>query len=461
MNYNPCLSYKEGGKELVIPYKMKTNSKLNVFMVYEPEGSKEPSTLWAIVPDSNENIHFTTQTLRKRSGRIIEYADTTLHTAIISLYNDQWKGIEIEDNSHIKLLGDDTTQYYGQFSEFLFFDNEIGTLDLCKIYSYLVMKYSITVQGLDLISSKNDTIWQYSQNSEYPHEMSVLCRDNGYNLHQKQCGGNCATSELTAYVGKLCENNWNNEVVLEDDNYFVITNNGDSLKSIGDTIYSYDESESYVRFRKEWNVSVIGQDFRIMPVNIKLYYENASDSLSPKLFLIRSDSLSYRYGEMEIYAPDSVDSEGYCYYNNIIWDNDGNGYDRFCFGTIAIDKQQEISKNGDNTEFTDYDIGTNEMPSNNRKHSSNCMESESSNASILSLNLFPNPSYGDFIIIVDLDEVQKINVRIISVDGKCISNNNIDGLNHYEIRKHIEMTGSYIIEVSTATDKLAKTIVIY
>lgn len=464
MNYNPCIS-KNGENGFVIPYKMKRNSDLNVFVVYKPTGSSSPQTLWAIVPDSLENIHFTTRTLRKRSGRLITLADTTLPSAVISLYMDRWNGLEICDGSHVMLLGDDTTQYYGRFSEFMFFDRAIEALDLCKIYSYLVMKHSITVQGLDLIASNNDTVWRFSDNTEYSHEMAVLCRDDGYGIHQKQCGANCASSEFSIYVGNLMENNRNNEVVLENGSYLVVTNNGDSIKTTADTIYSGIGAEFYVRSRKEWKMSVIGHDFHILPVNMKLYYGDQPDSLMPRLLILRSDSLSYVTGEMEVHAPDSVDADGYYYYNNIIWDTDGDGSDRFCFATVFVDELCEKTTTQEYADADNYNDGGNATGQEGGAAGNGKGSIPSDNTyidpSIMGLNVFPNPSYGDFIVTVDLADVQKINVRIVGVDGKTIYCNDIEGLQHYEIRKRLELPGTYIIEVSTIADKQSKAIVVY
>ena len=465
MNYNPCISYKNGEKGLLVPYKMKRNSEINVFVVYMPTGSKSPSTLWAIVPDSMENIHFTTQTLRKRSGRLITFADTTISSPVINLYMDRWNGLEISDDSHVKLFGDDSTLYCGKFSEFMFFDKQINALDICKVYSYLVMKHSITVQGLDLINSANDTIWRYEENSEYPYEMAVLGRDDGYGIHQKQCGANCASSELTLYVGKLRENNRKNEVVLKDGNYLVVTSNGESISSTADTIYSGRNAEFYVRTRKEWKISTIGHDFHMMPVNLKLKYESLSDSLAPILFIVRSDSLAYMPGEMEIFAPDSVDAEGYYYYNNIIWDTDGNGFDRFSFGRIITDEVrekiaiQEIEESADN--YTSADLDINGGNAGNGGIDEQDFGLGEIDARILGVDVFPNPCYGDFVVTIDLADAQKFSIRIIGVDGKVMWNSSIDGLKHYEVKKHIEMSGTYLIEVSTSADKLSKTIVVY
>ncbi len=465
MNYNPCISYKNGEKGLLVPYKMKRNSDINVFVVYEPTGSKSPSTLWAIVPDSIENIHFTTQTLRKRSGRLITFADTTIASAVINLYMDKWAGLEISDDSHVKLFGDDSTQFCGKISEFMFFDKQIDALDICKVYSYLVMKHSITVQGLDLINSANDTIWRYEENSEYPYEMAVLCRDDGYGVHQKQCGANCASSELAIYVGNLRESNRKNEVVLKDGNYLVVTSNGESLSSTADTIYSGRNAEFYVRSLKEWKIATIGQDFHMMPVNLKLKYENLSDTLAPNLFIVRTDSLTYMPGEMEIFAPDSADADGYYYYNNIKWDTDGSGFDRFSFGTVFVDKvleeqiEQEIAEAADG--YTNSDFGRNDNTGNGGHNNSDSRLDGSIDTRIMGVDVFPNPCYGDFVVTVDLADAQKFNIRIVGVDGKLIWNSKIDGLKHYEVKKHIEMSGTYLIEVSTAADKLSKTIVVY
>lgn len=466
MNYNPCIPYLNGESGVIVPYKMRSNSDLNIFVVYEPVGSSTPQTLWAVVPDSMENIHFTTQTLRKRSGRLITFADTTIAQAVINLYMDKWSGLEISDSSHVKLFGDDTTQYCGKFSEFMFFDKQIDPLDICKVYSYLVMKHSITVQGLDLINSANDTVWRYEENTEYPYEMAVLCRDDGYGIHQKQCGGNCASSELTIYVGNLRESNRSNEVILENGNYLVVTSNGEPINTTADTIYSGNNAEFYVRSSKEWSISVVGHDFHMMPVNLKLKYENISDTIVPNLFVVRTDSLTYMPGEMEIFAPDSVDADGYYYYNNIIWDTDGNGFDRFSFGRIITDElrekisKQEIAESAG--DYTNDDSSINDDNTENGGHNNSNSKFEGGiDTRIMGVDVFPNPCYGDFVVTVDLADVQKFNIRIVGVDGKLIWSGRVDGLKHYEVKKHIEMSGTYLIEVSTASDKLSKAIVVY
>ena len=464
MNYNPSITYMNGEKGLFVPYRMKSSTDLNVFVVYEPAGSKSPSALWAVVPDSAENIQFTTQTLRKRSGRVITYADTTLQSAVINLYMDKWTGLEIGDDSHVMLLGDDSTRYSGKFCEFMYYDRPMDALELCKVYSYLVMKYSITVQGQDLISSANDTIWRYEENTEHPYEMAVLCRDDGYGVHQKQCGANCGTSELALYVGKLRESNRQNEVELKDGSYLVATSNGEAISSTADTIYSGHSAEFYLRTRKEWKISTAGQDFRMMPVSLKLKYENGSDTLVPNLFIVRTDSLTYTPGEMEVIAPDSSDADGYYYYNNIKWDTDGSGSDRFSFGTVFVDKALEEQTEQETAEIADSynngDSGIGGGHGGNGKTDSGHGDG-SIDTRIMGVDVFPNPCYGDFVVTVDLADAQKFNIRIVGVDGKHIWNSTIDGQRHYEARKHIEMSGTYLIEVSTSSDKLSKAIVVY
>jgi hypothetical protein len=268
------------------------------------------------------------------------------------------------------------------------------------------------------------------------------------------------------YVGRLSESNRNNEVVLRDGNYLVTTSNGEQIGAIADTIYSGHNAEFYARTRKEWKISTIGQEFRMMPVNLKLKYENISDTLAPNLFIVRADSLAYIPGEMEIFAPDSADADGYYYYNNIKWDTDGNGSDRFSFGTVFVDKvleeqmEQELAETSDS--YSSGDSGINGgNTGNGGQNSSDSRLGGGIDTRIMGVDVFPNPCYGDFVVTVDLADVQKFNIRIVGVDGKLIWTSSVDGLRHYEVKKHIEMSGTYLIEVSTASDKLSKTIVVY
>lgn len=465
MNYNPCLSYLRGGSPITLPCKFASDAELNVFIVYEPETGNTPHSLWTITLDSATSAKLTTQTLHKRSGRNIKLSDTTPPCAVISHFSDRWKGIETPQNPNVELLGDDSTSFLSQFSEFLLYDKPLSAEDFCKIYSRLVMKYSIIVDGIDLVNSSGDTIWRHEANSPYVNDISVLCHDNGYGLDQKQSAAQCGNAELTMFVGTLEKNNLINQVNITDRNYLIMTGNGNELSLSTDTILLCESCTPYTIFSKSWKANVIGNDFRTLPINLMLKLEEFSEASAPNLIVIRSEDTNSEPRSTDIYLPDSLDTTGCFYYNNIMVDTDGNGYDIFLFGietndSITYKSVYELSDNNEqNSDNSTTEEKKTNMKNNTYKDQQSC--SGKHDVQINAMDIYPNPCHGEYTVFVSLSDKEEIYVNKIDDSGRTISTHKYIGKDKYEIKSFAKTPGTYIIEVRVGNNIESKQLVTY
>lgn len=465
MNYNPCLSYLRGGSPITLPCKFASDAELNVFIVYEPETGNTPHSLWTITLDSATSAKLTTQTLHKRSGRNIKLSDTTPPCAVISHFSDRWKGIETPQNPNVELLGDDSTSFLGQFSEFLLYDKPLSAEDFCKIYSRLVMKYSIIVDGIDLVNSSGDTIWRHEANSPYVNDISVLCHDNGYGLDQKQSAAQCGNAELTMFVGTLEKNNLINQVNITDRNYLIMTGNGNELSLSTDTILLCESCTPYTIFSKSWKANVIGNDFRTLPINLMLKLEEFSEASAPNLIVIRSEDTNSEPRSTDIYLPDSLDTTGCFYYNNIMVDTDGNGYDIFLFGietndSITYKSVYELSDNNEqNSDNSTTEEKKTNMKNNTYKDQQSC--SGKHDVQINAMDIYPNPCHGEYTVFVSLSDKEEIYVNKIDDSGRTISTHKYIDKDKYEIKSFAKTPGTYIIEVRVGNNIESKQLVTY
>ncbi len=66
----------------------------------------------------------------------------------------------------------------GDIAEIIVYDRSINGAERGRIFSYLAMKYGITI-GTDLVSSAGATVWNAAANSTYNNSVFGLSRDNG------------------------------------------------------------------------------------------------------------------------------------------------------------------------------------------------------------------------------------------------------------------------------------------
>ncbi len=76
----------------------------------------------------------------------------------------------------------------GQIAEAILFNNDISDADLQKVWSYLAIKYGITLDATDALSgivegdyvaSDDQVVWDFTANSAYHNDVAGIARDNG------------------------------------------------------------------------------------------------------------------------------------------------------------------------------------------------------------------------------------------------------------------------------------------
>jgi hypothetical protein len=78
------------------------------------------------------------------------------------------------------------------------------------------------------------------------------------------------------------------------------------------------------------------------------------------------------------------------------------------------------------------------------------------------LNVWPNPSNGDFLIACNLNNTGIVSIEVTDILGKQILNKQVEQISTIEFKQsiHIEGEGMYIVKVSTNKDVYTARIII-
>jgi len=113
--------------------------------------------------------------------KVLPYSATANNSKIL-FYKDRWSQ-KIKDNPDLfleNLKGD-------AIAEIILFDRAINKIDQAKIESYLAIKYGISMaENFQYYSSKENKIFQTTENDVHRNRIAALGRDDNATLYQKQ-----------------------------------------------------------------------------------------------------------------------------------------------------------------------------------------------------------------------------------------------------------------------------------
>lgn len=162
------------------------------------------------------------------------------------------------------LTGDGNEVHQGGISEVFAYTVDLQNSDgdeLDRIYSYLAIKYGITLQdsagtgARSYLSSTSDTVWNAIQNEGYNNNIAGIARDDNSALHQKQSQSTEKGQQVLIGTTGLDNTNKSNEVGLSDGQYLIWGDNG-LAKTPSISISDVDDIN--FRFASVWKVQNTG-----------------------------------------------------------------------------------------------------------------------------------------------------------------------------------------------------------
>ena len=189
----------------------------------------------------------------------------------------------------------------GRIAEVISYSSSKTAIEQQKIYSYLSLKYGLTLLSttntvgttetdIDYLASDASVIWDYSMHTGYNYDVAGIGRDDGSGLNQKQSSSingdtdvngpieGVLTMGLSQIYATNTANIASNPVSLNDQEYLVWGNNGASLDGTATNV-TVDMSEDigdatlvteveFTAIPRIWKVKEIGGDIPSVEVSI-------------------------------------------------------------------------------------------------------------------------------------------------------------------------------------------------
>jgi len=441
LNFHSVKSFSEEVRAIKSVYDISRSARLTVIVVFHSPDTLKEHGIWSVVRGGKQVTGLTDRRLLRQKSEYV-YPVKRRGIPLINTSMQSFSKIGGDGDSNHFVLGaavlPDTSMssFVGDIAECYVFDRFLKKQEALQIETYLAIKYGITLIESDYISSSEVVLWTYKENKKYSNGMAGLGRDSVTGLNQKQGSSSEEDSLLTISVGNFSTLNKDNSYSLKEGNFIVWGH--DKGDFTFDSLSSPDPS--YPLMDRKWLLQRTKSGNKPIPTTVKFRLpENRDSTLLYYLAIDRSGSGNFGLN-VEYFLQDSIDTSGYVYFYDIIWDMDGSGKDIFTFSCRnAIEEEMEAAEAEAN------------ILSDNHKNGDKKGSLEDAQDALY--KLYPNPTTGIYKIEANLPSVSDITVKIYTVQGSFLEEWKSGGKRDYSYKGYLSTQGSYIIEVETSFGK--------
>jgi hypothetical protein len=162
--------------------------------------------------------------------------------------------------------------------------------------------------------------------------MAGIGKDSIFGLNQKQGSSSEEDNLLTISVGNLSVLNKNNNFTLPEGNYLLWGHNDNELTYSGLSC-----NEEYPLLERKWLMQTTYSTNNRFSTRVRFLLPEQYRDTSRLCYLVidRSGTGDFASPNVEYIAQSQIDTDGYVYFDNVIWDLDGSGKDVFTFSLGA------------------------------------------------------------------------------------------------------------------------------
>jgi hypothetical protein len=520
LNFHRVDVYNEEVTPLKSAFDISRSSRLTVIVVFHSRDTMSEHGIWSVVRDGKQVTGLTDKRLLRPNSEYV-YPVKRRGIPLINTSVQAFSKIKGKADSNHFVLGEaflpDLTlsSFSGDIAECLVFDRFLKKPEALKIETYLAIKYGITLIESDYVSSSDVILWNYEENKDYSNGIAGLGRDTVYGLNQKQ---GCSSEEndlLTIGFGNFSPLNKDNNFSLKEGNYLVWGHNDKEL-----TINNLDCETAYPLMERKWLIQSTNAKIKSFSTWVKFQLpEQYRDSINSRICYLaidRSGIDDFISKNVEYIAQNQIDTNGFVYFENVVWNANGKNVFTFSFGadlevvatpscpTISTGSlgieicggqspfdyllendstHQKLVYQGyrnyifenlavGNYSLTVTDFHNNKMDKkieisvlsdtngcfsdgdlSDGHKSANRKDNLSDENADNYYNVYPNPASGQFKAVANLVEKSPISVRIYTVTGSLLEEWKDEGKKNYSFDGYLQTRGNYIVEIETDFDK--------
>ncbi|MBI5538659.1 MAG: T9SS type A sorting domain-containing protein [Bacteroidia bacterium] len=446
INYQPSIKM-ETVAPFEISYRPKLKGAICMFAVYRIDTSQNGYSIWSVKFDSTNFIEMNSHFLRDLYNKSL-YSYGSESSPKINFFTQNWMHLkaDVSPNHLLVCGGDSILSFKGEIAEIIFYNRELSAKELTNIFTYLAVKYGITLNEINYKRSDNVILWDVQKDREFSNDIAGIGKDSRLQINQKQSAGNGGESLLKISSG-ISFGNWNKENThtINEGDFLIWGDNGrnflsfpkdTSITDLSNSAYLTDLSE------RQWLIKRTGNTVDQIKTLIMLSAPTLARDTLIRVNLIISPTTNFNFpaDSCLVIPADSTDSIGNLYFHNIYWDTDSSGSDAFTFQAASI--QHNAEKMANNTAYTD---SLNNYDNNSNK--------DSNNGNISFIHVFPNPSNGLFITQIQLKEPGDVFLFVLDESGRIAYQKKLCGNQCYIENFQLHEAGTYILNIESKEKK--------
>jgi len=334
LNFNPSF-YFDGTAEpsFVFPASGIDFSQISVFTVCQPADSAVERIVWSLEKNGLPHLMLTSDRLADlASAQYMNFVGAAIRQPRLHSYAQRKARDLSPPQQQVLRFGGQSAlsqlpvqDFQGGIPEFVAYDRVLSAQERAQVETYLALKYGLARPGTDYLSAGADVIWDASQNADYAHDIAGIGRDDRSALYQRQSASSSHPRLLAFGVGQIAPTNAANPAELPDGAYLLWGDNHAQLK------FGKKQQGQPRHLARHWKMAA-----HQWPKDLKTALRFDARQLETPLAegetlwlsIDRSTSGAFAAGEMD-YHVGVPDAQGFTVFQDLNWDTDGSGADRF------------------------------------------------------------------------------------------------------------------------------------
>ncbi|WP_417785499.1 T9SS type A sorting domain-containing protein [Tenacibaculum sp.] len=305
----------------------------SVFTVYQLDDASIERELWKIEGDESSIFMTTKQTFNSSYSSSYERGENPepLINTFVQRYTPSKNNKVDHQGITLGSYTDDKTRIFeGVIAEVMVYNRVLRGKTRQSIASYLALKYGITLEnGESYVSSTKDVVYNVEDYPDFGTRIAGIGRDQKNRLNQKQSKSTAKNAVLTIGLGEVAATNEENSSVLQNKTFIIWGDNGKEIA------HKSQDVEGFGLLEREWRIEATGRNLKSKDTQVILDLSEMNvsedESLSNYNLVIDRNSKGEYDKEGSEYISATTIKNGKVFFDNINWDTDKSGSDRFTF----------------------------------------------------------------------------------------------------------------------------------
>lgn len=457
LNFNPAVALDKRDASIKLPDNLESLRRVTIFTVYQDSLTNKEKQVWEMTGEFGDLLLSTNHVSSKNKKTNIAFEKRKLNTpnpkseSIIHSYSSHNAGGSASKEFKYKkpsirfgqpVTSESAVGSLKLIAEFILYKKILNEKETTKIETYLALKYGITLEK-NYLDASGKTVWNCESDFRFSNNIAGIGRDDQSSLFQKQSTSCTSTEQLVIGVNKIVHSNSENTGELNDGDYLIWGDNGESFV----TPNAIAAANQIMLSEKKWLMKASGGSSNKISTEIKFDTRTFLPGKFPAknfyLVIDRSGSTDFRPENCSYITPDQISTNGMATFTNILWDTDGSGKDNFTFGfnPAVAGLSPRLQSNIQSAVKSEHDLNQD---------------------GLLSFQVFPNPvSDGNYQVAIKLHKPTDIKINIYDLTQQLIFSREESGQDSYQLSDHINgKPGAYIIQLITPQTEFYRMMII-